>query len=124
MTVLRPELLSGRSVVLVGDGDGVIAAALAGLGASVLGTADGDTAPNALVYDARPAFGEGGEEGLRVALGHAWEAISDAANVLIPAGEPAKIVLIGPRPDAGALGEAARAALENLARTPSGEWAR
>jgi lipopolysaccharide/colanic/teichoic acid biosynthesis glycosyltransferase len=46
-----------------------------------------------------------------------------ANGALIPAGAGA-IVLIGPRPDAGAHTEAVAAALENLARTLSVEWAR
>ena len=46
-----------------------------------------------------------------------------ATAALIPAGA-GKVVLIGPRPDAGPFAAAARAALENLARTLSVEWAR
>jgi NAD(P)-dependent dehydrogenase (short-subunit alcohol dehydrogenase family) len=34
------------------------------------------------------------------------------------------VLLVGPRPDAGAFADAARAALESLARTLSIEWAR
>ena len=43
---------------------------------------------------------------------------------LIPGEHGGKVVLIGPRPDAGQFAEAARSALENLARTLSIEWAR
>ena len=43
---------------------------------------------------------------------------------MIPAQRPGKVVLIAPRPDAGAFAQASRAALENLARTLSVEWAR
>ena len=47
-----------------------------------------------------------------------------AVERLIPAGRPGKVVLIGPRPAAGGFADAARAGLENLARTLSVEWAR
>ena len=46
-----------------------------------------------------------------------------ATGALIPAGA-GKCVLIAPRPDRGPFAGAARAALENLARTLSVEWAR
>ena len=80
----------------------------------------------AIVYDARQAFGSGGgEQALSESLERAWIAVREVANgALIPAGEPGKVVLLGPRPDAGPLAEAARAGLENLARTLSVEWAR
>ena len=124
MTVLRPELLNGQTVVIAGDARGQLERALSTLGANVVRDRDGG-GPRALVYDARPSFGAGGEDRLRGALDDAWEAILKVANAaLIPAEAPTKIVLIGPPPDAGAFAEAARAALENLARTLSVEWAR
>jgi hypothetical protein len=124
MTVLRPELLSGQTVVVSGDGGGQLTARLAALGATAIHDRSG-TEARALVFDARPEFGAGGEEGLRTGLDAAWQAVSEVANAaLIPAEAPAKIVLIGPPPDAGAFAEAARAGLENLARTLSVEWAR
>jgi hypothetical protein len=43
---------------------------------------------------------------------------------MIAAERPGKVVLVGPRPDAGPFAGAARAGLENLARTLSVEWAR
>jgi NAD(P)-dependent dehydrogenase (short-subunit alcohol dehydrogenase family) len=46
-----------------------------------------------------------------------------ATGALIPAGA-GKVLLIGPRPDGAQFAGAARAALENLARTLSVEWAR
>ena len=79
---------------------------------------------DAIVYDAAPAFGDGGHAGLRDASAHGWAAIRDVAtDALIPR-KSGKVVLIAPRPDAGAFAGAARAALENLARTLSVEWAR
>src|SRR5436305_13945443 len=108
MAALRAQLVRGRSIQVVGDADETIAAARSSLGARV----NGDGAPHALVYDARPGFGAGGADALRSALDEAWRAISDVANAaLIPREEPAKLVLIGPPPAAGALAEAARAGL-------------
>ena len=46
-----------------------------------------------------------------------------ATGALIPAGA-GKVLLIAPRPAGGSFASAARAALENLARTLSVEWAR
>jgi NAD(P)-dependent dehydrogenase (short-subunit alcohol dehydrogenase family) len=84
-----------------------------------------DTEPiNALVYDGRPAFGGGGPDSLRACTEQAWVAVREVATgALIPAGA-GKVVLIGPRADAGTFATAVRAALENLARTLSVEWAR
>jgi NAD(P)-dependent dehydrogenase (short-subunit alcohol dehydrogenase family) len=118
MTVLRPDLLAGRSIALVGVSP-TVATALAELGAHT----DGDV--DAIVYDAREAFADGGAEGLASASAQAWTTIRElAAETLIPAQRPGKVVLIAPRPDAGAFAQASRAALENLARTLSVEWAR
>ena len=120
MTVLRPELLAGRTVTLVGDAP-VVKRRLTDLGASVVAEGPAD----AIVYDAGAAFGEGGQAGLRDASARGWTAIRDVANdTLIPDDRGGKVVVIAPRPDAGAFAGAARAALENLARTLSVEWAR
>ena len=55
----------------------------------------------ALVYDAATAFASGGQDALRDALERAWVAVRAlATGALIPAGA-GKVVLIGPRPDAG-----------------------
>jgi NAD(P)-dependent dehydrogenase (short-subunit alcohol dehydrogenase family) len=155
MTALRAELLIGRAVALAGDvGDGV-RDALVGLGARVetlppseVLAADeervGDWARahdplDALVYDVGSAFADGGPEALVASMEGAWVAIREVANgALIPADAPGKVLLIGPRPgagahagasaragaNAGAYAGAASAALENLARTLSVEWAR
>jgi hypothetical protein len=141
MSVLRQNLLRGRAIALAGGVPGAIGEALAGLGARVE-TIDGDErlgedeervgdwartrAPlDAVVYDARGAFGEGADAALAVALERSWVAVREVATgALIPADGPGKVLLIGPRPDAGPLAEAARAALENVARTLSVEWAR
>jgi NAD(P)-dependent dehydrogenase (short-subunit alcohol dehydrogenase family) len=136
MTVLRQGLLSTRAVALAGGPPRVLIDALRGAGARLLDldvTLDEDRgrewaaaqAPiHALVYDAGPAFGAGGERALRAASEQAWIATrAVATGALIPAGA-AKVVLIAPRPDRGPFAAAARAALENLARTLSVEWAR
>ena len=47
-----------------------------------------------------------------------------ASGAFIERGEPGRIVYVAPRPNAGANTDAARAGLENLARTLSIEWAR
>ncbi len=141
MTILRDQLLAGRAIALAGAGPGNLGEALVALGARVERVPDGaglatdedsagewarSRAPlDALVYDARAAFGDGGHAGLVAALEQGWAAVREvAAGALIPAAGPAAVVLIGPPRDAGALAGAARAALENLARTLSVEWAR
>jgi NAD(P)-dependent dehydrogenase (short-subunit alcohol dehydrogenase family) len=140
--VLRAELLAGRAIAVAGGAPASIGGALERLGARVevmpadesLGEDEervGEWARSrgrlhAVVYDARQAFGSGGEHGLSESLERAWIAVREVANgALIPAEEePGKVVLVGPEPDAGPLAEAARAGLENLARTVSVEWAR
>ena len=136
MTVLREGLLQGRAVALAGGTAPVLARTLGDLGARVEdldpaldedGARDWATgaAPlQALVYDAGPAFADGGQPGLGDALERAWIATRGVATgALIPAGA-GKVVLIAPRPGGGSFAAAARAALENLARTLSVEWAR
>jgi NAD(P)-dependent dehydrogenase (short-subunit alcohol dehydrogenase family) len=121
MTVLRADVLAGRTVAIVGAPDSV-RDALRELGARVV--LEPATSLDAIVYDATPAFGEGGQAGLRTACSQAWSAISEVAtDALIPA-RCGKVVMIAPGPDAGLFAQAARAALENLARTLSVEWAR
>jgi NAD(P)-dependent dehydrogenase (short-subunit alcohol dehydrogenase family) len=141
MTILRDQLLAGRAIALAGRDLGGLQAALEGLGARVEVVPEGDDlaaddeatgqwaqarAPlDALVYDAAAAFAAGGQADLLAAMERGWVAIRETANgALIPADGPAQVVLVGPRPDAGPLAGAARAALENLARTLSVEWAR
>lgn len=79
---------------------------------------------HALVYDTGPTFGGGGQEGLGEAVEQAWVATRGVATgALIPAGA-GKVLLIAPRRGGASFAAAARAALENLARTLSVEWAR
>jgi NAD(P)-dependent dehydrogenase (short-subunit alcohol dehydrogenase family) len=135
MTMFRPELLAGRAVALAGAHDPMHEGLLA-LGARVevlvrtagereIGEWARARSPlDAVVYDAAPAFGEGGQAGLRAASVQAWDAVSEVVNgALIPGARGGKAVLIAP-PPGRAFAHAARAALENLARTLSVEWAR
>jgi citronellol/citronellal dehydrogenase len=81
-----------------------------------------------VVVDAAGLFAAappGGLEPLRAAVDPAWIAARAAASAaMIEAPDGGKIVVLAPPPDAGSHAEAARDALENLARTLSIEWAR
>jgi NAD(P)-dependent dehydrogenase (short-subunit alcohol dehydrogenase family) len=140
VTVLREGLLEGRAIAIAGAPEAV-RGALERLGARVeILPADGGLGEDeervgewarsrgplqAVVYDARAAFGSGGEQALADSLERAWTAVREVANgALIPAETPGKVVLLGPQPGAGPLAGAARSGLENLARTLSVEWAR
>jgi hypothetical protein len=75
-----------------------------------------------LVDDTAARFAEGG---LRAAADGAWIAArSVATSAMIEAEGGGKLVFVAPAPGAGEHAEATRAALENLARTTSIEWAR
>ena len=124
MSVLRGDLLKDIRVVLAGSPPVTIRERLQELGATLGGESAAEP-PQMLVFDARPAFGGGGTERLRRSLEAAWSSIHAVANAaLIPSAEPTKIVIVAPAANAGALAAAARAGLENLARTLSVEWAR
>jgi len=134
--LFRSGLLEGQAVAIAAGagafGD-TAARACADLGASVYRLAadplDEDATATAvgglervdvLVDDAAARFGAGG---LRAAADGAWIAARAVATALmIEAG--GKLVLVAPPPAAGVHAEATRAALENLARTLSIEWAR
>jgi NAD(P)-dependent dehydrogenase (short-subunit alcohol dehydrogenase family) len=87
-----------------------------------------------LVWDGAAAFeratvGAASVDSVRAALDGAWLAIRSAAvgpaTGWIETGRPGRIVLLAPRPgDLEPHAAAARAGLENLARTLSIEWAR
>lgn len=139
MALLRQRLLAERQIVLVGTTEEWLAEALVELGAEVelldvealphederAGEWPRDRAPlHALVYCAGGAFGDGGRDGLDAALEHAWCAVREVAVGAMIGRAPGKLVLVGPRPGAGPLAGAARAGLENLARTLAVEWAR
>jgi NAD(P)-dependent dehydrogenase (short-subunit alcohol dehydrogenase family) len=122
--LLRPGILDGLKIVIAG-GDAPaprLAARCTELGATVAtvkvdpfgGQPEAPTA-DVLVWDGTSVFGDS-IQGVRAALDGAWLAI----RATMGAG---KIVLLAP-PDGGAHAQAARAGLENLARTTSIEWAR
>jgi NAD(P)-dependent dehydrogenase (short-subunit alcohol dehydrogenase family) len=138
MNLLAAGLLEGRAIAVAGGLPEAVARSLDQLGARVdrLGELDvadeavGEWARahaplSALVYDAAPSFAGGGPEALLRTIQQAWSAVREVAvGALIDGAGPGKIVLLGPRPDAGPGASAACAALENLARTLSVEWAR
>jgi hypothetical protein len=130
VALLRDGLLGGRAIATVAVGRS-LRDTLAGLGARVeelslspgfgedeerVGEWARERSPlHAVVYAARAE-----ERTDRV-----WAAVREVAvGALIPGEHPGKVVLIGPRPDAGEGAAATRAALESLARTLSVEWAR
>jgi NAD(P)-dependent dehydrogenase (short-subunit alcohol dehydrogenase family) len=136
-----PGLLNDRRVAIAGDGEAAreTRARLHALGAEVhelpgdvLADEDGAagwarerTPLHALVFDAAGAFGSGGAEALRTTMEAAWRAIhAVATGILLEAQSPGRLLLVAPRADAGPHAPAVRAALENLARTLSVEWAR
>ncbi|HWI70630.1 MAG TPA: hypothetical protein VNT55_01645 [Baekduia sp.] len=150
LDVLRPGVLEGLTVCVVGDGAGE-RERVAALGARVV-TVDGDLADedavalavgalghiDVLVVDAASAFVDagGGMAGLRTAVDDGWNVVRAVVNASwIPAeGEEAaaasapggggKVVFLAPVADAGEHANAVGAALENAARTLSVEWAR
>jgi NAD(P)-dependent dehydrogenase (short-subunit alcohol dehydrogenase family) len=140
--LLRPGLLAGRTIAVAGGAEGP-AAACAALGAATpaltADPADEQAAAtaaaalgrvDALVCDARPAWAAagGGEAGLRAAVDAAFLATRVVAEAWIAApnddGRGGKVVLVAPAPGSGPQAGAPRAALENLARTLTTEWAR
>jgi NAD(P)-dependent dehydrogenase (short-subunit alcohol dehydrogenase family) len=137
-SLLAPGVLAGRDVAVAG-GSPVVAAACEQLGAhahaievdlldeeAVAAAAAGIGTVHAVVADARGPFAGagGGYEGLRAALDGAFNVVRAVANAALIPAERGKVVLIAPAPGAGDHAAALRAALENLARTLSTEWAR
>jgi hypothetical protein len=114
--VLRPGVLDGVRVVVAGAGP--LGAAVARR-AAALGARSGEQdEPDVLVWDGAAAFASAaGVEAVRAALDGAWAAIQPLAT------RPMLLLLLAP-PPGDAHAEAARAGLENLARTLSIEWAR
>jgi citronellol/citronellal dehydrogenase len=143
LQLLRAGLLDARPVALAHPARPAIGDALERLGADVrpLAADPADEAAaeraaeelgpvDALVVDAAARFtataANGDELGpLRAAADGAWAAARATANAAwIGPGAPGKLVLLAPGPQDGPHAEALRAALENLARTLSIEWAR
>ncbi len=121
MEVLRPDVLTGISVLIAGEGE-QIAARCAALGADVA-RLDADLADEdavaATIGSAPDVLVCATDDGMT--LDGCWNAVRAVANSWIP-DRGGKIVLVAP--GQGEHHEAAGAALENLARTLSIEWAR
>lgn len=139
MGLFASDLLAGATIALAGGVTDPIGAQLQHLGAELevasaelptdehaaLAWAQDRPALRALVHDAGPSFAGGGSQRLRAALDGTWiVARAIATGALIPAAAQGRLLFITPRPDVGTHAQAARAALENLARTLSVEWAR
>ena len=139
MAVLRQDLLEDRAVALSATVPEGLSAALRELGARLEVLPElGDPAEDqvgewarthgpldALVYDAGPPFGAGDLDALVATMQDVWVAVREVAvGALIESQKPGKIILLGPPAGSGPHAEAACAALENLARTLSVEWAR
>ena len=144
LDVLRPDVLQGLTLCVVGDGAAERERAAA-LGARVV-TVDGDLADedavavavgalghiDVLVVDAASAFAAagGGMAGLRSSVDDGWNVVRAVVNASwATEGEAAarsggKVVFLAPAADAGEHANAVGAALENAARTLSVEWAR
>ncbi|WP_035125991.1 hypothetical protein [Conexibacter woesei] len=151
LDVLRPGVLEGLTVCVVGDGAAERERAAA-LGARVV-TVDGDLGDedavglavgalgpiDVLVVDAASEYADagGGMPGLRRAVDDGWNVvravvnagwIKDAEAAEDEAGDApvrgGKVVFLAPVADAGEHANAVGAALENAARTLSVEWAR
>jgi NAD(P)-dependent dehydrogenase (short-subunit alcohol dehydrogenase family) len=147
LDVLRPGVLDGLTVCVVGDGAAERERAAA-LGARVV-TIDGELADedavhlavsalgpiDVLVVDAASEYAEagGGMAGLRRAVDDGWNVVRAVVNAgWIPEADAeeasprggGKVVLLAPPGDAGEHANAVGAALENAARTLSVEWAR
>jgi NAD(P)-dependent dehydrogenase (short-subunit alcohol dehydrogenase family) len=150
--LLRPDLLAGVSVLVAGAAEpagplgSVVSAACAELGARVSRCATEARADEAaveetvgaalaeiggldlLVVDGAGLFG-GGEDArvaLSACLDATWNVTRAVANLVFLADgqHGGRVLFLAPPPDAGPHAEAARAGLENLARTLSIEWAR
>jgi citronellol/citronellal dehydrogenase len=122
----------GAAVVALGPGadpqDAVDPADEPAVAGALAGAAARHGALHTLVVDAAGLFAAAPPAGLgplRAAVDPAWVAARAAANTaMIEAAHGGKVVVLAPAPGAGPYAGAARAALENLARTLSIEWAR
>jgi NAD(P)-dependent dehydrogenase (short-subunit alcohol dehydrogenase family) len=136
MELLRPGVLDGVRIVVAGTGplSAAVGSRAAALGAAVDALnvdpfgeePDGVDAVDLLVWDGDGALAaHDGVDGVRAALDGAWLAIRPVADRawIEPGAEGGRILLLAPRPG-NAHAAAARAGLENLARTLSVEWAR
>jgi citronellol/citronellal dehydrogenase len=131
-SLFRSGLLEGRVVGVLEAGPlgDAASAACRDLGAATVAFApESHQGPlDTLVIDAAGRFAAAPQEDLqplRAAADDAWVAARAAGTgVMIDAPQGGKIVLLAPAPGAGPHAGATRAALENMARTLSIEWAR
>jgi NAD(P)-dependent dehydrogenase (short-subunit alcohol dehydrogenase family) len=135
---LRAGLLDGLRVVTAGAGTTTVVDRLRGLHADVTNLEvevvldeepaerwfEQHKAPAALIVDTRWQFGDGGDLGLARALELGWRAVRAAATGAMIQRGGGRLLLVAPAEGAGTRARAARAGLENLARTLSVEWAR
>ena len=113
--VLRPGLLDG--VRVAAPEAGPLGAAVAERTAALGATTAGEEV-DVLIVDAAARFASAsGVDAVRAALDGAWAAIQPHAT-------GAKLIVVLAPPPGDAHAEAARAGVENLARTLSIEWAR
>jgi len=136
--LLRPGILDGVTVTLTGPGGAGIAEGCGALGANVTAlaiadpldedaaaaAAEGLGAVDVLVCDLRGAWP--GPEGFHDILEPTWTAVRAVANAaMIPDAHGGKVTFVAPAAaTADEFAAALRAALENMARTLSIEWAR
>lgn len=147
-TLLRPGLLQGTSLLVAGPATpsapfgAAVQEAFSELGArvstclpdgedeaaidlAVAGVLADVGAIDMLLLDGAGLFAAGAPNALRACLDAAWNTTRAVVNhAFLPAGRGGRVVYIAPVPDAGERALAARAGLENLARTLSVEWAR
>ena len=116
--LLRDGLLDGLPVLVSGDGDlaGPVRATCEALGAQLV-----DEGATVLVHDAGGM--PSGVAGVHAALDGTWDAVRPVATASMIEHGGGKVVLLAPAPG-DAHRAAARAGLENLARTLGIEWAR
>jgi NAD(P)-dependent dehydrogenase (short-subunit alcohol dehydrogenase family) len=138
--IFREDLLRGRSIALSGATAPPVRELLESLGARVSEFDPGAAADeqrasawaeaaerlDALVCGSDPPGQAAGAEIQQAldALENAWAAVRAAANASFIPARQGRIVLLAPRPGELRYAELACAALENLARTLSVEWAR
>ncbi len=130
--LLRDGLLEGAAVLVVDGGEAPSLGRAVAEGAERLGARVRTCTPavavgepgglDMLVVDGAALFASGG---LHACLEGTWEATAAVVNgAILPADRGGRIVYLAPPPGAGEQADAARAGLENLARTLSVEWAR